>query len=144
MQIIVKGKNLDITPQMHALAERKVGRLARHAPSIILIEVEFTTEHTRSAIDREIVRVNVELPRASFHAEERAADAHVALDTVVDKLLDQIDELHSRRRTKVRGRTPAERLVAEETVPTAEEYGAVPSPLPDEISSEHDGHPGTE
>lgn len=142
MQIIIRGKNLDITPQMRAQAERKLARLVRHAPDIILAEVEYATEHTRSVVDREIVRMNLELPGADLHAEERAATTHVALDAVVDKLLDQLEELHSRRIARHHGRIPPEPMEEEEVGPTYEEYEAE-TPPPIEPTADQERHPGT-
>ncbi|MBI4495018.1 MAG: ribosome-associated translation inhibitor RaiA [Chloroflexi bacterium] len=142
MLIIIKGKNLEVTPSMRSLAERKVAKLARYVPEIDLVEVEFSLEHTRSVVDREIVQVTLELGGSVLRAEARAAEVRVALDAVVDKLQNQLNDYHERQRTRTRGRTPQERVVVAEAGPTSGEYGAVTPPSPEEPAPHQRRRPG--
>lgn len=141
MLIITKGKDLEVTPSMRALAERKVAKLGRHMPGLDLAEVEYSIEHTKSAVDREIVQVSLEADGLVFRAEERAADMQVALDAVVEKLQDQLNDFRSRQRARTRGRTPAERVVVAKAGPTGGEYGAVTPPSPEESEPRQRRHP---
>ncbi len=142
VRIITKGKYIDVTPSMRALAERKVRRLKRFAVGIALAEVEFDFEPTKSVADREVVQVTLEFAGNVLRAEARAADARVALDEVVDQLQRQLKSYRWRERARTRGRTPAERFVASEAGPTAGEYGAVTPPSPMPAEPEHRRRPG--
>ena len=128
MLIITKGKNVEVTPELRATAQRKVARLARYAPGVRTVEVEFSVEHTKSVVDREIVQLTLELDGNVLRAEERAADVQVALDAAVDQLRNQLIAYHSRERTRVRGRSPADRTVVARGGPTGGEYGKVIPP----------------
>lgn len=128
MLIVTKGKNVEVTPGLRALAQRKVSKLGRYAPGVRTVEVEFSVEHTKSVVDREIVQLTLELDGDVLRAEERAADVHVALDAAVDRLRDQLTAYHSRERTRVRGRRPSERTVVAKAGPTGGEYDQVTPP----------------
>ena len=128
MLIVTKGKNVDVTPELRALAQRKVAKLARYAPRVRTAEAEFSVEHTKSVVDREIVQLTLEVDGDVLRAEERAADVQVALDAAVDQLRDQLIAYHSRERTRVRGRRPSERTVVAKSGPTGGEYGLVIPP----------------
>jgi len=52
MQLLIKGKNVDVTDAMRAHVEKKLGRLDRYLDSIGQTEVEISTEKTRVASDR--------------------------------------------------------------------------------------------
>ena len=46
MQLIVKGKNIDITDSLRGYAEDKIGKLERYLGKILEIEIELTVEKT--------------------------------------------------------------------------------------------------
>lgn len=125
MLIIAKGKNVDVTPSLRALAQEKMSKLARHVPDIRLAEVEFSVEHTRSVSDRYVAQVTMELAGHVLRAEERAGDMRAALDAVAGEIERQLEHYRSRQRGHVRGRTQAERFVVAEAGPTGGEYGSV-------------------
>lgn len=102
MQIVTKGKNLSVSPSLRALAEQKIARLERYLPGLDFAEVEFSLEHARSVVDREIVQVTLEVDGRVLRAEQRAGEMRVALDSVVDQLRNQLKDLRTRERTAVR------------------------------------------
>lgn len=128
MQIITRGKNIELTPTLRTLASEKVGRLARFTHEPVRAVVEFSAEHTKSVVDRYIVRVTMRMAGMVFRAEERAGDAIVALDEVVDELEQQLQDWRSRERAHIRGRATTERFVVAKAGPTGGEYGPVIPP----------------
>ena len=53
MQIIINGKQTDVTPRLRQYIERKVQRLSRLVDNTARVEVTVTEEQTRSASDRQ-------------------------------------------------------------------------------------------
>ncbi len=49
MQVVVKGKNMEVSDKLRQFVENKISRLERVLPSIAEAEVELSSERTRSA-----------------------------------------------------------------------------------------------
>lgn len=103
MDLIVRSHNIDLTPSLRALAERKLGRIERLAPGALRAEVDFSDQrnprnaaHTRCA-------VTVHLRRGSVTARAQARAPEVALDLVVEKLRHQVEREKVRRVTHGHG-----------------------------------------
>ena len=130
MLIIAKGKNLEITPSLHALVQRKIARLAHYVPEVISVEVECSVETAKSVVDRHIVQVTLDVNGQLFRAEQRAGLLEVALEAVVAQLQNQLKDYRERERARIRGRTPAERVVVALAGPTGGDYSPVIPPRP--------------
>lgn len=90
MQLIITGKNLNVSARTEEYVRTKIERLDRHLSEPIEGRVELSTEKTRNANQRQIVQVTLHKNGSIIRAEERAADMRVAVDAVVDKLDKQI------------------------------------------------------
>jgi len=90
MQIIINGKQTDVTPRLRQYIERKVQRLSRLVDNTARVEVTVTEEQTRSASDRFAVQLAL-FSATHFSAthpvrsEVRALNAKTALDLSLDK-----------------------------------------------------------
>jgi len=130
MLIVAKGKNLDLTPSLHALVQRKLTRLARYVPEVTSAEIECSVETAKSVVDRHIVQVTLDVAGRLFRAEQRAGIMEAALDAAVDQLQNQLKDYRARERARIRGRTPAERVVVALAGPTGGDYSPVIPPSP--------------
>jgi putative sigma-54 modulation protein len=90
MQLIIKGKNLELTDWMKSYVEKKLGRLDRYLDTIDETRVELSFEQTKSTEHRQIAQVTVRTGGKILRAEERAGDIRDAIDSVVDKIYRQI------------------------------------------------------
>ena len=54
MQLIVQGKNIEVTDRVREYIEKKVSRLDRYLPNITEARVEVSTESARSAEHRQV------------------------------------------------------------------------------------------
>lgn len=131
MHILFKGKNLKLTPALRRLCEQKLARLDRYFPGIDLAEVEMSVEHSKSPVDRYVVDVTMQVNGSILKCKEEAGDMRVALDTVVDKLYQQLHRAKEKLRSSIRGRTPTDRYVDALEGPTGGEYGKVLPPRPE-------------
>lgn len=107
MQIIVQGRNVQVTDRLHEYVESKVNKLDRYLSTIIEARMELSTESTRSAEDRHVAQLTVRSKGGLLRAEERSKDIFMAVDMVMDKMKRQIDRYKKKRWGRTRG-TPAE------------------------------------
>lgn len=115
MELIITGKNMEISDRVHEYVEKKAGRLDRYLRGIDEASLELTRESAKSTEDRHIAQLTVRVKGTILRAEERAADVFTAFDAVMDKMYRQIIRYKTRRRGRGRARE-------EELQPPIEEY----------------------
>ncbi|HZO73572.1 MAG TPA: ribosome-associated translation inhibitor RaiA [Ktedonobacteraceae bacterium] len=99
MQIIIKGRQMPITPQLRQRIERKVQRLSRFVDGETRVEVTVTEEHTRSAHDRFSVQLALAGIASPIRSEVSALNASTALDLVLDKVIAQLGRQKGKQTT---------------------------------------------
>jgi putative sigma-54 modulation protein len=134
MEIVVRGRNVNVTERVQEYVEKKVGKLERYLPIIDEARMELSQEETRSAQHRMIAQLTVRSRGKILRAEERDQDVFAAIDLVAEKMQRQItrfkDRLYSSR-GQVRGaetvRVPeaAEPVAEAEMLAEAEPVGAI-------------------
>lgn len=105
MQLIVSGKNLEVSDWLKEYVERKVGKLDRYLPSLTEARVELALEKTKNTKQSQVVQVTLRTNGTILRGEERSSDFTAAVDLVVDKLHRQIERYKSKHE---RGRAHAE------------------------------------
>jgi putative sigma-54 modulation protein len=105
MQMIIKGKQMEVTPRLRQYIERKAQKLARLIPphnTAVRMETTITEERTRSARDRYTVQILLSGSSPALRSEVSAPTASLAFDQAFDKLVAQLsrqkDRLTSARR----------------------------------------------
>ncbi len=100
MEIVVRGRNVNVTERVQEYVEKKVGKLERFLPIIDEARMELSQEDTRSAQHRMIAQLTVRSRGRILRAEERDQDVFAAVDLVTEKMQRQItrfkDRLYSR------------------------------------------------
>jgi putative sigma-54 modulation protein len=100
MEIVVRGRNVNVTERVQDYVEKKVGKLERYLPIIDEARMELSQEDTRSAQHRMIAQLTVRSRGKVLRAEEREQDVFAAIDLVTEKMQRQItrfkDRLYSR------------------------------------------------
>jgi putative sigma-54 modulation protein len=115
MDLVITGKNMEISERIRDYVEKKASRLDRYLHTIDEASLELTRASAKSAEDRHIAQLTVRAKGTILRAEERSADVFTAFDAVLDKMYRQIVRYKTRRRT--RGRAQEEELL-----PPLEEY----------------------
>jgi len=103
MQLIVQGKNIQVTDRLREYVETKVDRLDRYLPAITDARMELAIEQTRKHGDRQIAQLTIHSKGMMLRAEERSGDIFTSVDMVMDKMKRQIDRYKSKRRGRLRG-----------------------------------------
>jgi len=112
MQIIIKGKQVEVTPRLRQIIERKVQRLARLVDDGTRVEVTVTEAQTRSARDRYSVQIALAYAAHPVRSEVSAVNANMALDLVLDKVITQLGRHKDRLTTTIRHRTPPMKVLS--------------------------------
>jgi putative sigma-54 modulation protein len=89
MDMIVKGRHMEVRPDIRAYAEEKIGKVAKILNSMVLeVEVELYHERNRSIEKNNIAEVTIFMkhPGPVIRARESASDMKAAIDLVSGKL----------------------------------------------------------
>lgn len=124
MQLVIQGKNVEVSEWLRKYVEKKAGKLDRFLPKIDEARVELSVESTKSAQDRQVVQMTIRSNGRILRAEEKSADMFASVDAVVEKMYRQIERFKGRRyarRTQGAGEVAAEVPVLPEAEAEAEE-----------------------
>ncbi len=107
MDVIITGRNVEVTDWVRDYVNKKVGKLSRYLPEAKEARVELAREKTRNATARETVQVTIWVNGSILRAEERSADLFTAVDAVTDKMERQIERFKGKRRRRRQQAVPA-------------------------------------
>jgi ribosomal subunit interface protein len=123
MDIVVKGRNVEVPDHYRVHVEEKLTRLERYDRKVIRFDVElFHEPNRRQSKNCQRVEITGKGRGPAVRAEACAGDFYAALDAAVTKLENRLRRLHDRRRVHYgrRGQTS----VAEATAATTTELPA--------------------
>ncbi|MDO8473371.1 MAG: ribosome-associated translation inhibitor RaiA [Dehalococcoidia bacterium] len=127
MEIILTGKNLEVTSRMKDYVEKKLLSLQRHFKSVpaLVLHVVLTEEKTKSAEKRFVVEFTTNVKDSVLRSEERGPDLHVAVDRAAEVMDHQIERFKGR--IESRRRQPAPTDASAQTIDQDSIEGEVPS-----------------
>jgi putative sigma-54 modulation protein len=133
MQLLVHGRNVEVTDWIREYVNKKVGRLERYLNQVTDARIELSHNATRAADDRYTAQLTMWSNGHILRAEESTADILVSVDAVVEKMAHQIRRFkgrrfQNRRRMSVAANTDAQNaaiMVAEAEEEEGEEVGAI-------------------
>lgn len=98
MDVVITGRNLNVTEKLEDYVEKKVDRLERYMPDIGLVRVELSEANARNIEDRHVAQLTLHGEHGKIlRAEESSADIMIAVDAAVDKLHRQIERYRGKR-----------------------------------------------
>lgn len=128
MEIIVKGRNAEVSGRFRAHVEEKLAKVEQFAPRAQRIEVEVTHEPNPAQAERsERIEITVRDKGPVIRAEASASERYGALDLAYQKLLERLRRASERRKDRrrhVRFAEPAE-LSSDLLAPTPDEAETV-------------------
>ncbi|MEV4319240.1 ribosome-associated translation inhibitor RaiA [Actinocrispum sp. NPDC049592] len=114
MDIVVKGRNVEVPDHYRVHVTDKLARLERYDKKVIRFDVElFHEPNRRQAKSCQRVEITAKVRGPVVRSEACAGDFYAALDSAVNKLENRLRRLHDRRRVHHGRRSPAS--VAEAT-----------------------------
>lgn len=97
MDIVVRGKNCNVSAEVKRLTEEKLRKLARLAADIGRVEVDYSEMRNPRIAQPRCCEVTVHLKRHFVKAHASAIDHVAALDLVIDKVEHQVGRLKDKR-----------------------------------------------
>ncbi|WP_182353735.1 ribosome hibernation-promoting factor, HPF/YfiA family [Flaviflexus huanghaiensis] len=113
MEIIVQGRNAEISDRFKDHVSDKLSKVEQFAPRAQRVEVEVTHEaHLAQPDVMEKVEITVVDKGPVIRAEASASDRGAALDLATTKLIERLRRVHDRKKDR-RRRAPSERTPSE-------------------------------
>ena len=100
MDIVVRGKNVDVSPRLRKLARDKLNKISRFTHDAGRVEVDFSELRNRRVADNQVCEVIVHLKRNFVKAHATAPEPGTALDLVIDKIEHQVARIKEKRVTR--------------------------------------------
>lgn len=102
MDVMIRGRNLVVTPRLQEYVEKKVDRLDRYLSTINEVRVDLGVENTRSNADSQVAQFTVHSRKTILRAEARTDDIYASIDASIDKLHRQIERYKGKRDQRAR------------------------------------------
>ena len=113
MEIVVKGRNVEIPDHFRTHVTEKLDRSERWDTKIIRVDVELSHEtNRRQAKTCQRVQITLASRGPAVRAEATAESFYAALDSAVTKLETQLRRAADRRHHRQHARTPIEAVAA--------------------------------
>jgi ribosomal subunit interface protein len=126
MDIVVKGRNVEVPEHYRVLVTEKLDRLERYDKKLVQFDVElFHEPNRRQHKNCQRVEITTRVRGQAVRAEACAADFYGALDCAVSKLESRLRRIHDRRRVHYGRRSPAS--VGEATAGVLPDLNPVPA-----------------
>jgi putative sigma-54 modulation protein len=100
MKLIVNGRNIELTDAIKAYVAEKVGRLEHHYDFIQEIHVFLSVEKNPRISANQLAEATVVVNRAVLRVEVSSIDLYNS----IDKLVDKVERVLTRHKTKLLGR----------------------------------------
>ena len=118
MEVVVKGRGVQVTEQLRRSVHRKLDRLARLEPKAVRVEVEVISERNPRMDGAKRIEATLETPRHTFRARAQASEVDLGLDQLAKRLERQVRDFREKRRNRMLD--GANRLKSARTSPEGE------------------------
>lgn len=127
MNLIVTGRNVEVTDRVEEYVEKKVDKLERHLPHLDEVRAELTYSDTRSADDRYTFQLTIWDGRRILRSEVSTGDIFASIDASMEKISRQIERVEGRRKNRRRASV-------------AENVEAIMAAMPEEPLEDEESH----
>ena len=100
MDVTIRGRNVEVSDGLRAMAQEKVSRLSRHLDGWEHAEIHFSEEKNPRISAKEVCEVTVWGHGHVIRAKAASPDAFASVDRVIDKLEHQMEKLKSRMQSR--------------------------------------------
>ena len=105
MQLQVKGKNIDLSPDLVRYAERKIGKLNKLLADPTPVVVELAVERNPSNANNQIAEATIWTKGPVLRAREASTDMKASIDQLAHKLERQVERYRDKRTVEMRRRS---------------------------------------
>ncbi|PWU25103.1 MAG: ribosome-associated translation inhibitor RaiA [Candidatus Rokuibacteriota bacterium] len=98
MQLLVKGRNVEVTAAIEDYAQRKLGKLAKQLAEPTRVELELAVERNPSISANHVAEATIWTKGPILRAREASEDMKASIDLLADKLERQVKRYRQKRR----------------------------------------------
>lgn len=109
MDIVIKGRNVEVTEALESYIKKKLGKLDRFFSRISDVQVVLSTGNSKSSGTMQKVEVTARIDGKIIRAQESTSDMYASVDLVVDKLERRIKTFKGKLLDRSRSK-PSERV----------------------------------
>lgn len=91
MQIVFRGKNIELTPGLKSHVEKKIGKIERYFEEPLTANVNLHVDH-----GEHIVEVTIPINGMILRGQESSPDMYASVDMVIEKISRQVDKYKTR------------------------------------------------
>jgi putative sigma-54 modulation protein len=107
MQIDIKGRNVPVTDEFRARADRRLKKVARQVSDLARLEIEIFEERNPSIADREVVEATLYLKGVTLRSRDASPEMDHSLKLVTEELARQVKRHRDKRRKRRESRAGA-------------------------------------
>lgn len=96
LNVVVQGKNIDVTPSLREYAEEKVGRITRYFEAVQDAQVVLSVQRRDNIGKAQVVEVTVWGDGIVLRGVDASEDMYASIDGVFEKLRKQIEKFRSK------------------------------------------------
>jgi putative sigma-54 modulation protein len=97
MQLLVKGRNLEVSDSIRRYAEQKLSKLERQLARETRVELELAVERNPSITASQIAEATIWTKGPVLRAREASSDMKASIDKLTVKLLREVKEYRDKR-----------------------------------------------
>lgn len=90
MRLIIKGRNIELTPALKEYATEKLSKISKLFDQIMEVSAVLSVEKNPSISDNQVAEVIVHLKKGRLQAKEASDSMYSSIDLLVDKVERQI------------------------------------------------------
>lgn len=102
MNVMISGRQLQISRHLEEFIEEKTGKLAKHMPTLGEVRVEVALHETRADTDRYTCQITTWLDHHMLDSSSTASDIHKAINEAVAKVDGQLRKMKVQHQHKGR------------------------------------------
>lgn len=105
MELVIKGKNIDVTDALRDYAHKKLGRITKHVDGILSTQIELSVIKNPSVSENQVVEVTLFASGTVIRGEEASDSMYASIDLVSDKIERQLQRHKKRMEDRRHNRT---------------------------------------
>jgi putative sigma-54 modulation protein len=109
MQIFIKGRNVPVSDELRAHAERRLTKVARQVSDLAQLEIEIFKEPNPRVADCHVAECTLYLKGVTLRAHDASPEMLHSLNLVVDELARQVKRHRDKLRHRREAHAPAAR-----------------------------------
>jgi len=110
VRIYLKGRNVEVSPELRAAVEKRFGRVGRQVPDVARVEVVLSEERNPAIADGKVAEATLHLKGATLHAREASPEMPRSIKALAKDVQRQVKRHRSKRVKRSQTRRLVNRL----------------------------------